>query len=188
MVPIGSDHGWEVAEGVHLLHDVAITHAGVRLSTLDDLENKRILAYSGAARFLGDEFRSVVEGNGNYREINNHRAQVRLLLQRVVDVVIADRLLVSWYLDYLRQEAEQVPQVVFHDIFAPVAHEVICRHSSVAAELSAGYDLVLKDGTLNAILTQYGVTEDDEIFLPPDYQSPKLNLTNPPLGKTISDE
>lgn len=98
MVPIGSEHGWEVAD-VHLLHDVAITRAGIRLSTLDDLKSKRVLAYSGASRFLGDEFRSVIKGNHNYREINNHRAQVRLLLHGVIDVAIADRLLVSWYLD-----------------------------------------------------------------------------------------
>ena len=96
MVPSGSERGWEVAESTQRLHDFAITRAGIRLSTLDDLKNKRILAYSGAARFLGAAFRSVIEGNPEYREINNHRAQVRLLLQGVIDVIIADRFLVSW--------------------------------------------------------------------------------------------
>jgi len=188
MVPLGSEHGWSAAESVHLLHDVAITRSGVRLSTLDDLRNKRILAYSGAARFLGDEFRSVIEGNHNYREINNHRAQVRPLLQGVVDGVIAVRLLVSWYLDYLHEEGDSIPEVVFHTLFQPVAHEVICRDASLAAELSAGLDLILKDGTLSAILARYGVTQDDEIFLPGDDQSQKFNPSRRPREATNSDE
>jgi ABC-type amino acid transport substrate-binding protein len=188
MVLSGSERGWAVTESTQRFHDVAITRAGFGLTTLHDLKNKKILAYSGAARILGNEFRSVIAGNDKYREINNHRAQVRLLLQGVIDVIIADRLLVSWYLDYLRKEGDAIPPVAFHDFFEPVAHEVICRRSSIAAELSAGFALILKDGTLNDILARYGVTEDDEIFLPREQQPPKLNPTSPAPDARDKDE
>jgi polar amino acid transport system substrate-binding protein len=181
MVSPGSEHGWEVTESIHLLHDVAVTRSGVRMSTIDDLKNKRILAYSGATRVLGDGFRSAVTGNRNYREVNNHRAQVRLLLHGVIDVIIADRLLVSWYLDYLRQEGDTIPEVVVHDLFEPVALEFICRTKEIAGEFSAGLVEVLKDGTLKGILAQYGGTEGEAIFRPREGQSPVLNSINTPL-------
>ena len=91
---------------IRLLHDFAITRPGVEVTSLEDLRRKRVLGYVGALWYLGDEFRSAMKDNPQYREIDNHRAQVRLLLQGRVDVIVADRLLISWYVDYLRGEGK----------------------------------------------------------------------------------
>lgn len=165
MVSLGSGHGWSIAKRVYLLHDYVITRPGVQLNSPDDLKNGRVLAYPGALWLLGDEFRSVLKDNPRYREINNHRAQVRLLLQGNVEVIIADGLLVAWYLDYLRNEGMVNTEVVFHDLFEPVARDFFCRSPDIAAQFSAGMEQIIKDGTLSAIQKRYGV-EETESTLP----------------------
>lgn len=156
MVTPVAEHGWSTTEHVHLLHNYAITRPGVPLTSLDDLKSRRVLAYPGALSSLGDEFRSVLRENRQYREINNHRAQVRLLLQGRVEVIIVDGLLASWYLDYLRGEGEIKTEVVFHNLFKPVAYDFVCRSPDIAAEFDAGLEQITKDGTLTTIQKRYG--------------------------------
>lgn len=45
-----------------------------------------MIAYTGALRHLGPEFDPAVSDNPRYREIYNHRAQVKLLLKNRVQV------------------------------------------------------------------------------------------------------
>ncbi len=155
MVVPGVEHGWHATRSAHLLHDYAITAPGRTLEDLDDLRSGRVLAYPGATQLLGARFREVVAGNPAYREINSHRAQIRLLLQGRVRVVIADRLLAEWYLDYLADEDGERPEVVFHDLFEPVGHDFVCRDPDISAAFSAGLERIGADGSLAAILRHY---------------------------------
>ncbi len=159
MVIPGAEHGWYATPSAHLLHDYAITPPGRKLEGLEDLRSGRVLAYPGATQLLGPRFREVVADNPEYREIASHRAQLRLLLQGRVGVVIADRLLAQWYLDYLAEEDGERPEVVFHDLFDPVGHDFVCRDPEVAAAFSAGFEQISADGSLAAILQRY-LSED----------------------------
>ncbi len=166
MVSSGLEHGWTTTERVYLLHDYAITRPGVRLTSFEDLRHRKVLGYPGALWFLGDELRAVLKDNPQYREINNHRAQVRLLLQGSVEVIIVDGLLTSWYLDYLREEGKTDTKVVFHDLFQPVAYDFFCRSSAIAARFSAGMEQLIKDGTLLEIGKRYGAVKLESAIRP----------------------
>lgn len=164
VVSPGSEHGWSTTRKIGLLHDFAVTRPGVEVAGLEDLKRLRVLGYSGALWYLGERFRSEMEQNPYYREIGNHRAQVRLLLQAAVDVIVGDRLLISWYLDYLKGEGVTDTEVVFHDLFDPVAHEFLCRSPEIAEEFSLGLAQILKDGTLQNTLANYGELETNRIL------------------------
>lgn len=180
MVSPGYEHGWSIGQRVRLLHDFAITRPGVEINSLRDLKRKRVLGFAGAIWYLGDAFRSVMQGNPRYREIDNHRAQVRLLLQGSVEVIVADRLLTSWYADYLRGEGRTDTELVFHDLFDPVAHEFICRSPELVAEFNDGLTQILEDGTLEGILEKYGKKEADRILLPLKRQTGGADPTSTP--------
>lgn len=188
MVSRGTEHGWRSAERIRLLHAFAITRPGVQITRLEDLKDKRVLGYPDALGNLGGEFRSVMRDNPRYREIYNHRAQVRLLLQGSVEVIIADRLLTSWYLDYLREEGTTETEVAYHDMFEPVAHEFICQSSEVAEQFSAGLAQILADGTLKDILSQYGGAAADAMLLPLEGQSADSNRTGTPPEAADTDD
>ena len=104
MVLPGSGNGWSEPKEIRLVHDFVVTRPGVEVDSLDDMKRMRVLAYSGAMQRLGEDYRSAMANNPSYREIGNHRAQVRLLLQGTVDAIIGDRLLISWYLDHLEED------------------------------------------------------------------------------------
>jgi ABC-type amino acid transport substrate-binding protein len=177
MVSLGTEHGWHSAKKIRLLHYFVVTRPGVKMNSLKDLKRRRVLGYSGAYSYLGEEFRSEMKANPSYREIGNHRAQVRLLLQGTVEAIIADRLLVSWYLDYLREEGVTNTEVVFHDLFERVVHEFICRSPNVAKQFNIGLAQILEDGTLERILANYGSAQADAILLPLEAQSADSDRT-----------
>jgi polar amino acid transport system substrate-binding protein len=166
MISPGAEHGWSRTRSTRLLHDFAVTRAGIQVNQMEDLKTKRVLAYEGARIYLGERFRAAVSGNPNYREIYNHRAQVLLLLQGSVDVIVADGLLTSWYLNYLKEQDGKDTEVVFHDLFEPIAHDFICRRAELAAEFSAGLSQIAKSGELDRILRRYGVDDSESVIDP----------------------
>ena len=166
MVSPGAEHGWSPTRGTRLFHDFAITRPGVQVSEMEDLRTKRVLAYDGAKTYLGERFRAAVSDNPGYREIYNHRAQILLLLQGSVDVIIADRLLTNWYLSYLHEQDGKNTDVVFHDLFEPVSHDFICRRAELAAEYSAGLSQIAESGELGVILRRYGVDNPESVLDP----------------------
>ncbi|NEX21575.1 amino acid ABC transporter substrate-binding protein [Thiorhodococcus mannitoliphagus] len=159
MAPPELDHGWNRTAGLHPLHDFAITRPAQELDSIEDLGSGRVIAYSGAKHYLGEAFRAVVASNPGYREISNHRAQVRLLLQGSVDVIIADRLLVSWYLDYLEHEGEGHVELAFHDLFEPLALGFVCRQADIAAAYDAGLAKIVLSGQWAKINERYHAEE-----------------------------
>lgn len=186
MLRPGIEHGWHRTRRTRLLHDFAITRSGVQLSRMEDLKTRRILAYPGATGYLGERFRAAVRDNPNYREIYNHRAQVLLLLQGSVEVIIADRILTAWYLNYLRKEDGRNADVVFHDLFEPVAHDFVCRRAELAAEYNAGLAEIAASGALDEILRRYGVAYADPVLDPPLDDSGEPDRTNSPTHGSAS--
>lgn len=179
MVSPAAEHGWSRTRSTRLLHDFAITRPGVRIDQIDDLKTKRVLAYQGASIVLGERFRAAVRDSPNYREIYNHRAQVMLLLEGSVDVIIADRLLVRWYLNYLHDEDGTNIDVVFHDLFEPVGHDFICRRPELSAEFNAGLSQIAASGELDAILRRYGMDEPESVLAPlPDASGESQGATD----------
>lgn len=156
MVSPGLEHDWTRTRGLDLLQDFAITRPNRRLDRMEDLSTGRVLAYRGATRFLGEGFRAAVARNPQYREISNHRAQVKLLLQGSIDVIVADRLLVAWYLDYLKQQGEDPAELVLHDLFEPIAEDFVCRRPEIAAAFDAGLARIIVSGRLADIEADYG--------------------------------
>ena len=104
---------------------------------------------------LGPEFRETVAKNPRYREINNHRAQIKLLLKKRVDVIIADRRLVEWYLKYLEGETGVHVPVTFHDLFRPAGRALACRDKALADEFASGFKAIEANGVLGEILERY---------------------------------
>jgi polar amino acid transport system substrate-binding protein len=158
MIAPGFEHGWHAVRGAHFTHDYAITAPGRPLRGLEDLANGRVLAYPGAQELLGEPFREVVARNPHYREINSHRAQLHLLRRGQIDVVIADRMLAEWYLEYLAAEDGAELEFRFHRLFEPVWHDFVCRDPAVSAAFSAGLEQITADGTLSAINAKYGAS------------------------------
>jgi ABC-type amino acid transport substrate-binding protein len=96
-----------------------------------------------------------VKDSARYREIRNHRTQVKLLLKGRVDVIIADKPLVQWYLRYLEQEDRVRIPVAYHNLFKPVRFNFACRHKHLIDELLLGWEELRKTKVLDQIISRY---------------------------------
>ncbi len=145
------------ADEPYAFNSDAVTNAGnhVRLNGLSDLKGKSIIAYRGAQKFLGDKYRHAVAGNPHYREIFNHRAQVKLLLKNRVQVIIADHLLVEWYVRYLAQESSEEYKLTYHELFPPLQTRFACRDSELLGAYKAGLEEIRGNGELEKIRSRY---------------------------------
>jgi polar amino acid transport system substrate-binding protein len=148
---------WHTLKGNLELHDYAISLAAkrLRIERLEDLKGKSIIAYAGAREFLGPEFQAAVKDSARYREIRNHRTQVKLLLKGRVDVIIADRLLVQWYLHYLEEKDGVRIPVRYHNLFEPVRFISACRHKHLIDEFLLGMEELRKTKVLDQIIGRY---------------------------------
>lgn len=151
---------WFAADQTHPLHDVVVTLASRRfqIDGAGDLRNKKVFGFPGARHVLGADFREAIQSNPQYREVQNHRARVRLLTANRVDAIIADRLLVERYLDYLEGERNPVPEVVFHEIFPESRLWFVCRTQKLVDEYAAGVEELRRSGMLDEIRARYQVT------------------------------
>ena len=149
--------GWYSVDDAYAFHDHAFTLAarGLEIDRVDDLSGKTVIAYLGASGLLGPEFREVSAQNPRYREIGNHRAQVKLLLAGRVDVIIADRLLTRWYLEHLRTDSGQSMDVTFHDLFPPSPGKFACHSRELIDAYSAGLEAIRASGKLESIRSSY---------------------------------
>lgn len=149
---------WFAADEVFSFHDFAATLTVNRLQIrdVDDLRGKKIIGYVGSLNQLGSEFRDAVQDHGRYTEVSNHRAQVQLLLANRAQVIIADRLLVEWYLDYLAKEnGLAAAEVEFHDLFSPIRLKLACRRQDLIDDFTAGLEVIRRNGQLDAIRERY---------------------------------
>jgi polar amino acid transport system substrate-binding protein len=154
---------WPAVLEVHPFQDHAITltATGLTLDRIEDLRDKTLVAFGGASRVLGPAFQAVAHDNPRYREVGNHRAQLRLLLSGRVEVVVADKRLVEWYLEYLRDyEKDQHDgqlSVTYHNLFDPVDYYFGCRRREILDEFQAGLESIRDNGKLARIRAHYEV-------------------------------
>lgn len=134
---------------------VSLAAKRLRIERLEDLKGKSIIAGPGAREFLGPEFQAVVKDSARYREISNHRTQVMLLLKGRADVIIADKLLVQWYVRYLEQKDGVRIPVTYHNLFKPFRFNFACRDQHLIDEALLGWEELRKTKVLDQIISRY---------------------------------
>lgn len=148
---------WHAIDELYPYHDHVITLAdqGIQIRDAGDLLNLKVLADLGSKEEYGSDFRELMARNPRYREIYNHRAQVKLLLRGRVQVIIADRLLVDWYVRYLTQESGEPAELTYHELFPPGRLKFACRNPELVRQLNEGLEAIRRNGELARIRSRY---------------------------------
>lgn len=99
--------------------DVAISlkDNSFKISSVEDLKNKSILAFKGASFYLESYFKKFDPSHQRYRETADQSTQVSMLYRKRVDVIISDELIFKYHhLNYSKNN-KNLPEYVVHDIF-----------------------------------------------------------------------
>lgn len=123
------------------------------LRELAQLRRLRVQAFQGARQELGSEFAAVVADNPRYREINNQRSQMNLLLLGRADAVVADRHIADWHWRELKAEVGLRCWIPFKSQH----YAAFFRRAEDAEAFNRGLHQIKSSGEYARILARYGV-------------------------------
>lgn len=143
--------------------NVAITlkDRNLRIDTVADLKDKRVLSFQNAKDYLGDQFAEMAATNPYYREIADQSAQNKQLFRGRVDVVVADRYIFDWFRkDPAMALVVNVDQeVTYHEIFTPGNFRAVFKDDAVCDAFNQGLKVLKETGRHTEILQTYGVKD-----------------------------
>ncbi|MDG3086560.1 transporter substrate-binding domain-containing protein [Vibrio hannami] len=83
---------FESTEAFSSFHNKAITleRSLLKINSINDLYGKNILAFPGASKYLGHDFKKMADNNSSYFEVEHLADSLEMLFRERVDVVIMD--------------------------------------------------------------------------------------------------
>lgn len=149
--------------------NVAITYQNCAISlesnqfninSINDLNNKQVVAFQRASSLLGEEFANMVKTNSGYQEQARQVQQVYMLMKRRADVVVMDKNIFKYYLKqaYLEgklTEKDLKQQAICHQIFPPTEYKFAFLSEQIRDDFNAGLKQITQDGSLVALQEKY---------------------------------
>lgn len=154
------DASWELAG---FYSDVVVTYRycafslkekQIRVDTIRDLSDKRIVAFRNATRYLGWPFYRAVANNPEYREQGKQDLRIKMLYSGRPDVIVSDRLMFSHYMRH-KTRIDTSADVVVHEIFEPGDYRVLFTDGFMRDRFNAGLHHLRKTGQYKAIMNAY---------------------------------
>ncbi|WP_158947415.1 substrate-binding periplasmic protein [Pseudodesulfovibrio cashew] len=130
------------------------------VNSFDDMEDKRVLAFNNAVKYLGPDFGKMTKRNDRYSELADQSLQVRMLYSGRVDVVVADKRILLWWRDKLAnsplaQKLELKKPLRFNAVFPPSPRHVAFADPGLRDAFDRGLDTIRRSGLHAAILQRY---------------------------------
>ncbi len=148
---------------VHIIFEniaISLQKNNFTIFSIDNLMDKSVMAFQGAATYLGDEFAAMAEANPRYQEIVNHEELVSLLFSGHADVIVIDKRIFRFYQRHFkysnrirRMAANQ--EVTTHDLFLPTPYKVAFLDEKVRDDFNAGLDELRRSGRYERIIRKY---------------------------------
>lgn len=127
----------------------------VELPSLDALKNYAVISFSGATRYLGEDFRNAVRGGKRYTESGDQGTHISLLYKGRFDVVVGD----TWILRLAQKrhfdETGQRMELVTHPIMAPSFYVARFHDPEVCKAFNASLSRLRENGTYAEIWAGY---------------------------------
>ena len=127
------------------------------INTINDLKNKKIIAFEGAYKYLGSEYFKLFNPNNepeNYFEVRLQEYQVRDFLDKKVDVIVLDKNIFLWYLKKLSSDDRN--KYKFDFIFPKKnAYKIAFRDKNLRDAFNESLDEVKKSGEYEQVFYDY---------------------------------
>ena len=95
---------------------ISLKSANISIGDISELSDYRVAAFQMANRYLGKKYGRTVKRSKHYLEIPNQFRQVKLFLEKRVDVVVMDINIFNYYLEKVEGQGPKT-QVDIHYIF-----------------------------------------------------------------------
>lgn len=149
-----------------VIYRVATFPDGLGASPTDALRKRRIVAFAGAATIL-PEVRILSSDSTMYLERQDQFSHSVMLANNIVDAVIAEELIFSFYMKSLTATADSrsVGRIAFDPIFCPTRYRMVFRDDKLRDAFNIGFQRIRDNGLLKTLEDRY--SEDTELVKVP---------------------
>lgn len=127
---------------------------GYIIEDVKDLKNKKVLAFYNAHKRLGKDFASLNKKGIYYKEIKDQEKQIKLFLEKKVDLIVLDINVFRWYLNNLSQSS--INDFTIHKIFPnKVLRYIAFKDEKIRDIFNENLERIKRSGEYDAIVEDY---------------------------------
>ena len=161
---IGSEVNMRVydSETTITYHNFAIAFEDKKfqIHSINDLVNKRVLAFQNASKYLGPVYAAMAKNNQDYREHAKQSLQVKQLYADRVDVVISEKRIFNYWRSQAQSEGALYERnshktLKYHNIFSASPRNVKFIQRQTRDDFNAGLKVIKASGLYQAIIKKY---------------------------------
>ncbi|MBU3914703.1 transporter substrate-binding domain-containing protein [bacterium] len=134
---------------------VSLKSNNLRVNTIDDLMNKKIVSFQNAKKYLGNEFATMASNNPDYLEKANQETQNLLLFKNRTQIVVGDINIFKYYTRKVANRVDTTQEVVYHSLFPKTYYKVAFRDESVKNDFNEGLKQIRASDLYQKIIAQY---------------------------------
>ncbi|WDE00770.1 transporter substrate-binding domain-containing protein [Thalassomonas actiniarum] len=124
------------------------------VNSLASLHDKRLLAFLGASKYLGDDYADLVKRNSRqYREFTHLSMAIPMLFLKRVDALVMDKNVFMYHAN--KQEYDVFhgkDKVLFYDFFPPSRFTLMCKNKALIDDFDASMKKLRLSGELSKII------------------------------------
>lgn len=128
-----------------------------KIETLDDLQDKSIIAFQKAQQVLGRKFQEVVAKNSHYREVANQDTQIPMLLLGRTDLIVMDESIFKHYWNEAQKNEKIYKNQAWEkiDLFEPTEYKAAFQEKEIRDDFNRGIEHLMKSGEYQKIIKKY---------------------------------
>lgn len=138
---------------------ISKSKSNIKIGKISDLKDHKILTFSKADEYLGEEFKQLVKSLKYDSDIANQRDQSRLFWSDKVPVIVTDLRIFRHYQKELAKDMKTDEEIVVHRIFPMDSNQRVAgfRDPQVCKDFDQALKEIKADGTYQKILDKYEV-------------------------------
>ena len=131
-----------------------------KISSISELKNYSVAAFQNANKVLGDDFSQAVESMPYYVEIADQQRQLKLLLQKKVDVIIIDENIFNYFIQEMRFQTVgtfnyKSSDFIIHPVFPRSAYRMAFNDATKTAQFNQALTKVLNSRYYQELIDKY---------------------------------
>lgn len=128
-----------------------------------EMTNYSVLAFQDANLYLGEEYAEMTVKNKRYKEINDQKRQIEMLLHKDYDYIVGDKYILNyWYNNSSMKNQKKFSEVINEfDFFKKIQYRVVCKDKKFTVLFNKGLKKLNLDGTKSKIYSNLGLNLDE---------------------------
>ncbi|MCP4020252.1 MAG: amino acid ABC transporter substrate-binding protein [Desulfobacteraceae bacterium] len=133
---------------------ISLKKKNVSIDSIQDLKDKKVVAFNSATKYLGEEFAKVAKANPKYEEQGKQLLQVKMLYSGRSDAIVSDINIFKYYRKQVT-DMDTSAKIVLHEIFPGTDYKVLFNDASLRDDFNAGLKELKASGRYQAIKDSY---------------------------------